>query len=575
MLATLVTALAVVYTVGLLTMARRSRRGNPGGFVDGGRRFSSRQVFIMISALWCSSIFVVEMETGYLYGSSAIWFGLGTVLMALASGYLLPSLRRLGYLTSSGMIGERFGPTARAMSGLVIGVTFPIFAMSNVLAASAFLHVVVGWSLPVTLVVTAALVGCYAVVGGMRGLAATQTLNLVVMAVGMLLAVVLALHAALPGQVASRLPGRLLAPGGAGVGLIVTWVSSALLNVVNAQAEFQVLTAARDDRTGRRGLNASLVVICAFTAGSVAVGMAARAVSAPHTLGVVAVPAMLLRSAPHGLVALVALAVWASALSWSAPLLLSGASSLGLDALGPLEHCWRRAVSLSTGQRLIGSRWAGKGRAGSRWAGSERAGSRCVQACLLVQAALLVGYGLLRPQDLAWWRVFGQTIRTGALIGPTLAVLALPMVGRRTALWSMAVGAGAGLGWNLLTNFSVSRFALGVNPMWIGAAAGVSVISVSLLTRSVAARSLASWATDRKAIASLAGPAVLVVALVVAHRDLRAAGLVGPAILALAGSALFACRTALRGAAPKGADDRTAAQPRLAGASVGGDLRTG
>lgn len=453
------------------------------------------------------------------------------------------------------MIGERFGPTARAMSGLVIGVTFPIFAMSNVLAASAFLHVVVGWSLPVTLVVTAALVGCYAVVGGMRGLAATQTLNLVVMAVGMLLAVVLAFHAAPPGQVASRLPGRLLAPGGAGVGLIVTWVSSALLNVVNAQAEFQVLTAARDDRTGRRGLNASLVVICAFTAGSVAVGMAARAVSAPHTLGVVAVPAMLLRSAPHGLVALVALAVWASALSWSAPLLLSGASGLGLDALGPLEHCWCRATSLSTGQR-----WGGQ---------------RCVQACLLVQAALLVGYGLLRPQDLAWWRVFGQTIRTGALIGPTLAVLALPIVGRRTALWSMAVGAGAGLGWNLLTNFSVSRFALGVNPMWIGAAAGVSVISVSLLTRSLAARSLASWVTDRKVIASLAGPAVLVVALVVVHRDLRAAGLVGPAILTLAGSALFAGKTALPGAAPKGTDDRTAAQPCLAGASARGDLQTG
>ena len=73
MLAPLVTALAVVYTVGLLVLARRSRRQGAGGFVDGGRRFSSRQV--MISALWCSSIFVVEMETGYLYGVSGVWFG--------------------------------------------------------------------------------------------------------------------------------------------------------------------------------------------------------------------------------------------------------------------------------------------------------------------------------------------------------------------------------------------------------------------------------------------------------------------------------------------------------------------
>ena len=340
--------------------------------------------------------------------------------MAFASGYLLPALRRLGYLTSSGVIGERFGPAARAVSGLVIGVTFPIFAMSNVLAASAFLHVVVGWSLPVTLAVTAALVSCYALIGGMWGLAATQAVNFAVMAVGMALVVVLALHAVPPARIASGLAGRYLAPGGAGVALIVTWVSSALLNVVNAQAEFQILTAARDDRAGRRGLNASLAVIVAFTAGAVAVGMAARAAAAPHTLGVVAVPALLLAHAPHALVAVVALAVWASALSWSAPLLLSGASSLGLDLVGALRRSRRRADPGDTGPG---------------W----------VRAAIPLQAALLVGYGLLRPQDLAWWRVFGQTIRTGALIGPTVAVLALPVVGRRAALASMAAGAGAGL----------------------------------------------------------------------------------------------------------------------------------
>lgn len=541
MLTPLVTALAVAYTLALLAMARRSRRRGAGSFVAGTRSFSSWQVFVMISALWCSSIFVVEMETGYLYGLSAVWFGLGTVLMAFTSGYLLPSLRRLGYLTSSGIIGERFGSGAQAISGTVIGVTFPIFAMSNVLAASAFLHVVVGWPLPVTLVVTATLVSCYALVGGMSGLAATQALNFVVMAVGIVLTVALALHAVPPGRVVSHLPGRLLVPGGAGTGLIVTWVCSALLNVVNAQAEFQILTAARDDRAGRRGLNASLLVIVAFTAGSVAVGMAARATSARGALGVVAVPAMLLHSAPGALVALVALAVWASALSWSAPLLLSGAASLGLDVLGVLDRCWRRGAPTSP----------------HRW----------VRACLPLEAALLVGYGLLRPEDLAWWRVFGQTIRTGALVGPTLAVLALPMVGRRTALLSMLAGTGAGLGWNLLTGFSVSKFAWGINPMWIGAACGVAVIGASLAARSLHARSLGSVAGDRRVVASLACGVLLLTAIVGLHGGLRAAGLIGPAVLALAGTALLGGWSALRCAAQAGARSVTP-RPPLTGALV-------
>ncbi len=64
----------------------------PGPWFSGDQ-FSTWQVFTLVSALWCSSIFVVEMETGYLLGVSALWFGFGTVLMALVTGYLVPTFR--------------------------------------------------------------------------------------------------------------------------------------------------------------------------------------------------------------------------------------------------------------------------------------------------------------------------------------------------------------------------------------------------------------------------------------------------------------------------------------------------
>jgi SSS family solute:Na+ symporter len=506
--AALLLVLVLGYTALLLVVARRGHRPERSTeFLDGGRRFSGRQVFMLVSALWCSSIFVVEMETGYLYGLSALWFGFATALMALVSGYLVPTFRRLGYLTSSGVIGVRFGRAARVTSGLVVGLTFPIFAMSNVLGAAGFLDRVVGWPLPVTLLVAEAVILGYVFVGGMRALARAQVINLVVMAVGMLVALGWAAHAVSLAQVRDALPARMLTPGGAGAGLILTWIFASLLNVVNAQAEFQILTAARDVRAARRGLHAAVAFTAVFTVAAVAVGMAARAVAAPHQLGVIAIPA-LFASAPLLILAVVCVAIWAAALSWAAPLMLSGAASLGVDVLRPLVGQVRG------------------------W--STRPVSHYVRVALPVQALLVVAFALLRPADLAWWRILGQTVRTGALFATTLAVLALPTVGRRTAVASMAAGTVGGLGWNVLTGFSVDRFALDVNPMWVGATAGLLVLAGgSLLATPNWRRTL----RQPPAVVALVVAASVGVGLVQLDRPARALGLTGPAML-LAAAAL-------------------------------------
>lgn len=511
----LLLVLLVGYTALLLVVGRRA--GHPERsteFLDGGRRFSARQVFLLVSALWCSSIFVVEMETGYLYGVSALWFGFATALMALVSGSLVPTFRRLGYLTSSGIIGTRFGPAARVLSGLVIGLTFPIFAMSNVLGAAGFLDRVVRWPLPVTLLLTEAMILGYVCVGGMRALARAQVLNLAVMSVGLAVAFGWAAHAVPVARIEATLPARLLTPaGGAGVGLVLTWVFAALLNVVNAQAEFQILTAARDVRSARRGLCGAVAFTAAFTVAAVAVGIAARAVATPRELGVIAVPALFGR-APLALLAVVCVAIWASALSWSAPLMLSGAASLGVDVVRP----------------LLG--WV-------RGGDARRPIAHYVRLALPVQALLIVGFALLRPADLAWWRIFGQTVRTGALFGVTLAVLLLPKVGRRTALASIVTGAAGGLGWNMLTGFSVNHFALGVNPMWVGATAGLLVLAGGMVIGAYPHRSPAVLRAP--VVVVLLVVAVSVVVLLVRFSTLaRATGLSGPGMLVVAAAGLGA-----------------------------------
>ncbi|CAB1129874.1 conserved membrane protein of unknown function [Candidatus Hydrogenisulfobacillus filiaventi] len=452
----LILSLLAVYTGVLVYLGRLGRRRSTSeNFIHGGRQFSAWQVFFMISALWCSWIFIVEIETAYLFGVSAVWFGVAVGVMAFVSIFLLATpFRRLSYVTNSGILGQRFGTGARTLSGLVIALTFPIFAMSNVLAAAAFLHVVTGWPLVVTLAGTAVVILAYAVLGGIWALAYTQIANFVVMAAGLILATGVALHAAPPAEWARNLPARYLSWTGVGTGTILVWLFSDLLNVVSAQAEFQILTAATDMRVAQRGLNWAMISIAVFTVLSALVGVAVRAgVPGGRLLGVVAFPLLYLHHASAPVVALMTLVVWAAALTWSAPLLFSGAASLGADVLRYLVR------GLSDRTRF------------------------CVQICLPLQAALVVLYATMRPQDLAWWQVFSLTIRNGAIFAPTVALLVWPVAGRGAAVTSILGGSLAGLAWNMATGFSTTRFLYGLNPMWVGASAGiVLLVGLSLLT---------------------------------------------------------------------------------------------
>ncbi|MHB8618087.1 MAG: sodium:solute symporter family protein [Chloroflexota bacterium] len=510
-----------IYTVLLIYLGRLGRkRSRTQNFIHGGRQFSSWQVFVLISALWCSWIFIVEVETAYLFGISAIWFGVSVAIMAVASVFILATpFRKLSYVTSSGIIGERFGPSARALAAIVIGFTFPVFAMSNVLAAAAFLNVVLGWPLLATLAATVLVVVAYIVLGGVWALAYTQVANFIVMSLGLVVGSILALHAVPLSAMTSHLAPRYFSLSGIGIGIILTWLFSDLLNVVSAQAEFQILLAATDMSVARRGLYWSVVSIFVFTVLSVVIGMAARvAAPAANMLGVLAFPYLYLHNAPPVAAAFMALAVWAAALTWSAPLMFSGASSLGADVLGLF-----RSLAKSEKVRF------------------------CVRVCLPLQAVLIVLFASMRPEDLAWWQVFGLTVRNGAIFAPTVALLAWPMTTRAAAISGIVGGSLSGIFWNALTGFSATRFELGLNPMWISSLVGIVLVVTLTLVGSYRRSTLAGQMLRTPlAMAAVGLGAVLIVGLIFFWQGVSKAGFLGPGLLLLALDALLLASLVVR-----------------------------
>jgi SSS family solute:Na+ symporter len=461
------------YTAVLLLYGRLGlvRQRDAGGFVTAGRRLSGWHVFVLVTAMWTSWIYVTELDEGFAVGISAGWFGVAVLVMSLAVAVLFVTpFRRLGFVTNSGLLGDAFGPTARTISAAVIALTFPIFALGNVLAAAALLRALFGWPLWAAEAATLAVMLAYVAFGGLVSLVYTQTVNLVVMLSGMLS---VAAFAALHGGLTAAGPAVTwhgVAPWGwtaVGGATILVWLVSDLVNVVSAQVEFQAVTAVERPAVARIAVLWSTAVLALVTVAAAYLGLKTHAADPGASSGVLAFPRLLFAEMPVPVQVLGAASIWAAALTWSAPLLFSGASSLGLDIGRPI-------LGLTT----------------------PEAARRLVRWALPLQAAAVLLYTALRPGDLAWWSVFALTVRNAAIFAPTVGLLLWPASDARAAVAAMVSGVVAGLGWNALTAFSPTTFALGINPAWVGTSVSVVVFLAGSI---VANRRRTTWHWPRRA----------------------------------------------------------------------------
>ncbi len=432
-------ALFVVYTLLLIWIGHRPPQ-NFAAFRDGAEKVSPRAVFFMVSALWSSSLIVVQIDTAYASGISALWYGVSVSVMSMMVSLLIPWFRRHQYHSNSALLGQVFGPRVKRFSGMVIGATFPVFALSNALAAGAFLHVVLGLALWLTMSMTTGVLILYIQFAGMMSLAATQGLNFAVVLMGLVFAVFKLgpMHV----TTSPSLGPAFWNLGGIGHGLIWVWFGMNTLNVFAAQAEIQAVSAARDVRQAQKAVWWSTLLLLIIIAVSTWIGMKTRLlIHNPRIDGLVAFAKVMSINSPTWFIMLLGLGVWALALAWCGPLLFSGATSLGADVMAHIHRV--------------------------RW----------TKVALIIEGILMVLYGIWRPQEVAWWRVFGLTLRNATVVGPTVAAFLWDDLPAGAVLFSMISGVCVGLGLNAWTGFSYTHFLGGVNPMWAAASTSFVVLA--------------------------------------------------------------------------------------------------
>ncbi len=480
--------LALGYTVLLVVLGRRA--GAAGGYFVGGRSLHPMTVAFCITGLFSGSSFIAITELSYHTGVSAVWYGVAeTVQVLLIALLLVAPLRRRLVVTVSGLIGDRFGRGPRALAGAITAVTFPMWSVATAIAFASALHAFTDLSIQTAVIFTAVLLLAYLWAGGMRSIALTQTANCVVFAVMLTIgAVAVTIEPGWAGLAAALDDAPQLAdPVGVGSPLIIAWFGTFLVNVILAQAAFQMALSCRTAEGGRRGMITAAGFGVPFIVLGVVLGVAAAVVVPGERLGLVAVPVYVAEVVPAPVAGLFLLGIWACALGWGAPCQLSGATSLGRDV--------GRAIRPdATDAQLV--RW-------TRWA-------------LVALTVLMVVFGFLRTEQSAWWNVLAWTLRNGSTLAPVVAALFWPLATRTAAYAALSVGFVTGLTWYHLGDWAPSGFFQGIHPVWIGMSANLVTLVAVTLTQAGGGSAVTRVPARRRfagaALVSAAGVAALAAA---------------------------------------------------------------
>ncbi|WLR52738.1 sodium:solute symporter family protein [Bacillus tianshenii] len=449
-------AFALIYTFFLIGSGRlaRKRAASGNGFFVGGRNFGKWFVAVCITGLFSGSSYIAILELSYTTGISAVWYGVAeTVQVLLIAFVILSPFRKKALVTISGLIGDHFGRQVQALAGLITAFTFPMWSVATSLAFASALSVFTGVPFVVSVAITALLLFFYLQFGGMWSIGFTQLSNVIVFFIMLSIGTyAFFLNPGIDG-ITKLFEAKPAMASWTSVGIqtIVAWFGTFILNVVLAQAAFQMALSCKNEKEGQKGLLLAALIGVPLIIGAIVFGVSAAAVVPGEARGLTAIPLYLMETLPAPLTALFFLGFWAAALSWGAPCQFSGATSLGRDV--------GRAVNPKANEQDL---------------------VRYTKWSLLLLSGLMIIFATLRAEQSAWWNVLAWVTRNSATFAPVIAALFWPIVTKRAALVSLFTGAASGLLWYHLSNWDISTFYLNTHPVWVGMI--VNMTTISLIT---------------------------------------------------------------------------------------------
>lgn len=281
---------------------------------------------------------------GYTFGISGSWFGISNVLAmwitAPVATRMWKAMHRGRLASIGGYLGYRFGTAARVLAGLLNTLAYAGFVASQVVATGTILHVLLGWDLNMSMILTTIVVIIYTILGGLKAVVYTDCMQMAVLFVGMI-AVLLPVSlnkVGGVGELMSKVPEAFASMGTMGwytiIGVILI---PTMLAGFTMQAGYSYIGSCK---TASAAWKSNIIsgFMYAFPAFAVIlIGMAALVLYPELSSSQDALPTMILNLLPSGLVGLLLAAILSATMSTSSTCLLCAATCFGVDVLPVLS----------------------------------------------------------------------------------------------------------------------------------------------------------------------------------------------------------------------------------------------
>ena len=251
---------------------RQTTKGESINYLLAGQNLNWFLVAMMIAGLAVGGVSTVGVaENAYVHGFSAGWYDLAWGIGAFLSGVLIVGkMRKTKFYTINEFIEKTCGKASGLITVIVqVIVNFSVFAL-QVIAGGSILTALLPdiFTLTTGILVSAVVFGVIALIGGMWASALANTVNVIVILLGLVIGLfavinnfggIEAIQARLP--VADPATPWNHFTRGMGMGAIMAWIFTMLLQAFSGQAALQTVVSSRDSKSVKTGYIVAAVIM--------------------------------------------------------------------------------------------------------------------------------------------------------------------------------------------------------------------------------------------------------------------------------------------------------------------------
>ncbi len=263
-------------------------------------------------------------EYGYLYGISGAWYTIANGIGIMVCAFFFAKLyRSLNKPTVSGIVGHYIGERARTASSVILLIVMLVVGVSQMVAIGSLGKVLFDMDISLSIAILGIVVIIYTLFGGMVSVGYTNTVHMIVLYVGIIVAVIYSVAKFGGGkEFISQVPEGYLSFTTIGGTKIGSWVVASVLGACTAQAGIQPILAAKDEKVAFKSSILIALIVAPFGILTSILGIIAKMQFPDLENAKLALPS-LMQNMPTWLAGLVTAAMMAAILSTASPILLA------------------------------------------------------------------------------------------------------------------------------------------------------------------------------------------------------------------------------------------------------------